>query len=265
MKKHLCILCIVVMIAALAAGCAPAAPASAETAAGPSVTSIPTTPPDATPGADAAALQLDEDAKAVTHDEYVYYLNIQDPAVVDFNEDPPLRMSKTDGSGDQDLMIRGFQFDVIGDYIYVDSNDPDADAGGVQTWSTTRMGLDGSDKVKLEYAGMSVRYLPEGEQSFYFTTAGDCAIYAADYACENVRLIAVALPNQSDISARISAGSVLQLTINEIKDGTINFDATFSTADGIAEYNGVYNISEDGAKIEKVKGTYYSYGTQENE
>lgn len=266
MKKLVSIILIIALSAALLGGCGTAPVSVSDTSSSePSSTPIPTTPPDVKPTADLATAELDEDAMAVTHGEWVYYLNINDPAVLDFNEDPPLRMKKTDDTDDQDLGIRGFQYDIIGDYIYVDSNDDDLDQSGAQTWSTIRMGLDGSDKVTLEYASMSARFIPEGEQSFYFTTMGDSAIYVSDFACENVKTLTVTLPDKAQLDSKIGTKNVLQLTINKIENGTINFDATFSTSEGLAKYNGNYTITEDGQTIEKVKGTYYSYGSQENE
>ena len=264
MKKLLCIIMITALSMAFMSGCG-AAPATASPSATPSTEPIATTPPDAAPTPEPASADLDEDAMPTTVNGRVYYLNIKDPAVTDFNEDPPLCVMNEDASENQDLGIRGFQFSIIGDYIYVDANDTDVNASGTQTWGTTRMGLDGANKVKLEYASMSVRFVPEGEQSFYFTTAGDCAIYVSDFACENVKTLPVTLPDKSELDSKIGTDNVLQLTINKIENGTINFDATFSTADGLAKYNGNYDITEDGATIKKVKGTYYSYGSQENE
>ncbi len=266
MKKLIGMLMILVVSIALLSGCgAAAASASASESAPPSAAPIATTPPDAGPTPAPASAALDEDAMPVTVNGLVYYLNINDQAVTDFNEDPPLYRMKEDGSENTDLGIRGFQYSIIGDYIYVDANDDDLDVNGTQTWGTTRMGLDGSGKVKLEYASMSARFIPEGEQSFYFTTMGDSAIYVSDFACENVKTLIVTLPDKSELDSKIGTDNVLQLTINKIENATINFDATFSTKDGLAKYNGNYNISEDGQTIEKVKGTYYSYGSQENE
>ncbi len=266
MKKLFSIMIIVALSIALLSGCGTAPASASETPSqAPAAAPIATTPPDVAATPDPATAELDEDAMAVTHDGWIYYLNLNDPAVLDFNEDPPLRMKKTDNTGDTDLGIRGFQYSVIGDYIYVDANDDDLDVNGTQTWGTTRMGLDGANKLKLEFASMSARFIPEGEQSFYFTTMGDSAIYASDFACENVKTLIVTLPDKSELDSHIGTDNVLQLTINKIENATINFDATFSTKDGLAKYNGNYNISEDGQTIEKVKGTYYSYGSQENE
>ncbi len=264
MKKLIGMILILALSIALLSGCGAAAVSASESAP-PSAAPIATTPPDAGPTPAPASVELDEDAMPVTLNGTVYYLNINDPAVTDFNEDPPVCMMKEDGSENTDLGIRGFQYSIIGDYIYVDANDDDLDVNGTQTWGTTRMGLDGSGKVKLEYASMSARFIPEGEQSFYFTTMRDSAIYVSDFACENVKTLIVTLPDKSELDSKIGTDNVLQLTINKIENATINFDATFSTADGLAKYNGNYNISEDGQTIEKVKGTYYSYGSQENE
>lgn len=249
------------LCAALLAACANTAASSVGSAgASPSSTPVPTTPPDET--APAANGDLGEDSGAITYNGWVYYLDVNDPVVVDFNEDPPVHMRKEDGSGDQPLGIRGFQFDVIGDYIYVDSNDPDLDAGGAQTWSTTRMNLDGTGMKKLEYGSMSKRLVPEGDSSFYFTTRGDSAIYVSDFACENVQTLAVNLPDKAEIDGKLGAEKVLLLDISDITDGKINFSVTFSNADGIQLYSGSYSITADGATTQKIKGTYYNYSSQ---
>ncbi len=246
--------------AALFAGCA--APASSTSSETPSATPVPTTAPDETPGANSQAAELGEDSNAITHNDWIYYLDINDPVVVDFNEDPPVRMRKTDGSEDKQVGIRGFQFDIIGDYVYVDSNDPDIDADGAQTWSTTRLNLDGTGMKRLEYGSMSKRLVPEGEQKFYFTTMGDSAVYISDLACENVETLIVNLPDKAEIDGKLDADKTLQLNINDAVNGTVNFDATFSNADGVQVYSGEYSIAKDGAAVQKIKGTYYSYSSQ---
>lgn len=265
MKKQL-ILCLAALLCiGLLAGCGSSAADATAVSATSSLTPIPTTPPDATSTPDSLSTQLDEDAMAVTHDNWVYYLDINDAAVVDYNEDPPLHRMDIDGGSDESLEIRGFRFDIIGDYVYVDSNNPDLNADGTQTWGTTRMGLDGSDKIMLEFVGMSVRVICEDENRFCFTTLGDGAIYISDVSCEYVNTLIVTLPDKAELDSKIGADNSLQLSINEVAGGAIDFDATFSNADGLERYNGNYKMSEDGNTIEKIKGEYYSYGSQENE
>jgi hypothetical protein len=251
-----------VLSTALLGGCSSPASSISSASAAPSSTPVPTTQPDETPAGGTADGELGEDSNAITHGEWVYYLDVNDPVVVDFNEDPPVAMQKADGSGSEQLGIRGFQFDVIGDYLYVDSNDPDLDANGAQTWYTTRVTLDGSEKKVLEYASMSARLSPEGEQKFYFTTKGDSAIYISDFSCENVETLMVNLPDKSELDGKLDAEKVLQLDINSVENGTIDFDATFSSSDGLALYDGNYKMSADGKTVEKVKGTYFSYSSQ---
>ena len=191
-------------------------------------------------------------------DGWTYYLDETDAATVNYGEDPLLHRKSEDGS-DEKLGLRGFAFAVIGEYLYLDSNYADLDENGNQTWYTTRMKLDGSDQRRMEYGSMSVRLIPEGEQKFYFTTMGECAIYAADFSCENVTPIIIALPDQSDLDNKLGANKELQLDINEIVDGWISFDVVFVTPEGIQMYKGTYKIKEDGTGVEKVKGTYYDY------
>lgn len=251
---------VLMLSAAIFAGCA--APVSSAASEAPSATPVRTTPPDETPAGNSLSAELGEDSNAITHDGWIYYLDINDPVVTDFNEDPPVRMRNTDGSEDKQLGIRGFQFDVIGDFLYVDSNDHDIDAGGAQTWSTTRLNFDGTDMMRLEYGSMSKRLVPEGEQKFYFTTMGDSAVYISDFACENVETLIVNLPDKAEIDSKLGADKTLQLNISEVTSAAINFDATFSNADGVQVYSGEYSITKDGAAVQKIKGTYYSYSSQ---
>ena len=271
MKKILMIMLVIMFSAVFLGGCngtsSSTTPLSSSSLVIPSSSLIPITSPDMSP-ADVSASPdegQDDEAKAITYNGWIYYLDVNDPVVVDYNEDPPMHMKKIDGSSDQQLGIRGFEFDIIGNYIYVDSNDPDLDENGTQTWSTTRMNLDGSDKKKLEYGSMSARLIPQGEQEFYFTTMGDGAIYISDFSCENVTTLIIDLPDKSELDKKLGTDKVLQLGINEITNGSINFDVTFSTEDGIELFSGSYKITADGKTIEKSKGTYFSYGSQENE
>lgn len=252
----------VALLMALLAGCT--SPASSTAGTSPSLTPVPTTQPESAPTAGNASPEeeLGEDANAITQGDWVYYLDVNDPVVVNYSEDPPLHMRKTDGSGDVQLGIRGFRFDIIGDYIYLDSNDPDLDANGTQVWNTTRMKLDGSEKRVLEYGSMSLRLRPEGEQKFYFTTMGDSAVYISDFACENVETLVLNLPDKSEIDGKLGTDKLLQVDISEVKNGSINFEVTFSNSDGIELYSGSYKTTTDGKTVEKVKGTYYSYSSQ---
>lgn len=269
MRRFLVLLLAAIIFAAVFAGCAsPTSSVVTNSSApeSPSYTPVPTTPPDTTPGPDPTEEGMDEDMQAVTVNGMTYYLDINDPVVVDYSEDPPLHMKKEDGSNDQLMGIRGFKFDIIGNFIYVDSNDPDLDESGTQTWSTTRMNLDGSAQTRLEYGSMSARVIPEGEQKFYFTTLGDCAIYISDFACENVQALVLTLPDKSKIEGRVGADKVLHVSISEITSGIINFDVTMSSADGLLLYKGGYKIAENGQTVEKTDdGTYYTYGSNENE
>ena len=266
MKKLLTILLIIMFCATLLLGCSSpsSTPKDSSSSAlpSPSITA-PAASPNVTPGDE--PVDADDDSKAITNNGWVYYLDVNDPVVAEYNEDPPLHMKKADGTGDQQLGIRGFKFDIIGNYIYVDSNDPDLDASGTQTWSTTRMNLDGTGKKRLEYGSMSMRLIPEGKQNFYFTTLGDSAIFVSDFPCENVNILAINLPDKSELDKKTGAGKVLQLSINSVSEGKIDFDVTISDEDGTALYSGSYKVTEDGKTVEKTKGTYYEYGTQENE
>jgi hypothetical protein len=194
-----------------------------------------------------------------TYQGWSYYLDNKDSAVVDYNEDPPLHRKKTDdGTGDESLNIRGFNFDIIGDYIYINCYDADLGENGERIWSTMRLNPDGSEKTKLEFGCMSVRYIKEDEKKFFFTTMDDSAIYISDFAGENVTALAITLPDHTELAKKIEKDSSLHLDINGVENGQIKFDATYSTANGIERYNGSYQISEDGKSIKKLKGTYYS-------
>ena len=268
MRKTVLVFAFIIVFAAVCGGCAsmPAAAsatpvATAATAApSPTYSPVPTTPPEQTPEVKGSDEQ--DETNSVTLDGKVYYLDVNDPVAADYSEDPPLRVKNTDGSSDMALGIRGFQFDIIGSYIYVDSNDPDLSSAGEQTWSTTRMNLDGSGKQMLEYANMSSRLVPQGEQKFYFTTLGDSAIYISDFACENVTTVIVELPDRSELDRKLDKNKILNLSIDGVADGAINFKASFVSQNGTELYNGTYKISADGSSIEKIKGTYYYYSSQ---
>ena len=263
MKNRLYILLIItVLVAGLLAGCANPASSQPSASSSASGTPIPTTPPD-TESVSAPLAEADENQ--VTVDGWTYYLNETDAATVDYGEDPPLHRKSEDGASDEKLGLRGFAFDVIGEYLYLDSNYADLNENGTQTWYTTRMKLDGSDPRKLEYGSMSVRLIPAGEQKFYFTTIGDCAVYASDFACEDVTPIIFVLPDQSDLDNKLDADREMQLDINEVVNGWISFDVIFITKEGIQMYKGTYKIKEDGTGVEKVRGTYYDYESLESE
>ena len=263
MKKYLIIGLAVLLIAAIVGGCGDAKPTSASASTTPSpaatVEPVATTAPDVT-----ATPANDEGQNTVSADGWTYYLNEEDAVAVNYGEDPPLLRKNSTGS-DEDLDIRGFGFDIIGDYIYVDSNYPDLDENGNQIWYTTRMSLDGSEKRRLEYSSMSARVIPEGEQKFYFTTARESAVFVSDFSGENVTPLIVALPDMSELDQKLSSSKEMQMDINEIKDGSIGFDVTFLTAEGIQMYKGTYKMAEDGSGIEKVSGTYYDYKSLESD
>ena len=257
MKKHATwILCIGLALAL--SGCAkpadsPSVAGTPQLAATP--TPIPTTAPDVI---DAPA---DEEEGAVSAGGWTYYLDEDEPAVTDYGEDPRLR--RKNESSVEDLGIRGFAFDVIGDYIYVDSRYPDLDDKGNQAWYTTRLSLDGSDKRRLEYVSMSARLMAEDGQHFYFTTAGESAVFVADLACENVTPLILNLPDADDLNKKLDADRELQLDIESIEGGRFKLSITFVTPDGIQMYKGTYAMSLDGSAIEKKSGTYYDYKSLE--
>ena len=223
-------------------------------------TPVPTTPPDTTD----TISDLDEDAMAVAYNDWTYYLDVDDNGVEAYSEDPPLHRRNADDSVDENLGIRGFNFDIISDFIYVDSNDVVLDESAIQTWSTTRMSLDGSETKKLEYGSMSARLIPEGEDKFYFTTLGDCAVYISDFSCENVDTLTLKLPDQSELDEKLGSDLLMQLDISSISDGDIHFDLTISADDGTILYSGSYKSTVDGSATENIEGTYYEYISQED-
>ena len=228
-------------------------------------TPIATTAPIDTPEPDEPVEEEEEAYMATLHDGWIYYLDTNDPVVVEYSEDPPLHRMLEDESGDESFDIRGFSFDIIGDYIYLDSNDLDLDETGIQTWGTTRMNLDGTGKKKLEYGSMSARMVVESEQKFYFTTLGDLAVYVSDYSCEKVLTLSIKLPDKEEIDEKLGTDNVLQLTITGIANKLIDFDVTVSAENGTILYSGTYKTTIVGTSTEKLSGTYYEYGAQENE
>ncbi len=267
MKKLMLFVLAILCSMALLGGCASpalatdAGPSPSATVSAPAPTAIPTDTAAASPSPSGEQGGTD----GVTLDGVTYYLDGEDAAAANYGEDAPLHMKKADGTDDKDLGVRGFNFDIIGEYIYIDSHDPDLTGRGDRTWSTTRLNKDGSAKVRLEYGSMSDRLVPEGGKAFYFTTMGDSAIYIADFACETVDTLNVSLPDKGELDKKLGANKILHVGIGEVKDGWITFDATFSNRDGIALYNGTYKITGDGTSISKVKGDYITSGAMENE
>ena len=134
-----------------------------------------------------------------------------------------------------------------------------------QMWYTTRMSLDGSNRRRLEYGSMSTRLILDGAQKFYFTVAGDSAVYVSDSSCENVKFLLITLPDESDLDKELGSDRDMQLDIDEVAGGWITFAVTFLTPEGIQMYKGTYKMSEDGASTEKISGTYYDYESLESE
>ena len=268
-KSIIIVLMVIAAVAVFAAGCSKSESASEDLGTSPGVsvstsnTPIATTEPTETDEPD--QVEEEEDYMSVTHEGWIYYLNVNDPVVVEYSEDPPLHRKMEDESSDVSLDIRGFNYDIIGDYIYVDSNDVDLEETGIQTWSTTRMNLDGTNKKRLEYGNMSARLMQENEQKFYFTTLGDLAVYVSDYPCENVVTLNINLPDKSELDEKLGTDNVLQLTISSIANSLIEFDVTISAENGTILYGGSYKTSTAGTSTEKISGTYYEYGSQENE
>ncbi len=265
MKKVLSILIIFIMAAAMLAGCAD--PASASAAAGttpslsPDGTPVPTTPPDTVLATPEPNDGLDG---ALSVDGWTYYLNEEDAITAEYGEDPPLCRKNDETAEAEDMGLRGFQFDIIGSYLYLDSNYADLDENGNQTWYTTRMSLDGTGQRRLEYRSMSERLIPEGSSQFYFTVAGDSAVYISDFACENITVLMITLPDSNDLDSKLGSKKELQLDISEVEGGIITFAVTYLTPEGIQMYKGTYKISIDGTTVEKISGTYYDYQSIQN-
>ena len=127
------------------------------------------------------------------------------------------------------------------------------------------MNLDGANKKRLEYGNMSARLVQENEQKFYFTTMGDLAVYVADYSCENVVTLNIDLPDKGELDEKLGTDNVLQMTIGSIANSIIEFDVSISAENGTILYGGSYKTSTSGTSTEKISGTYYEYGSQENE
>ena len=260
---------VLIIIAMSAAGCSNNASSAEEPgtspvdAPSPSHTPIATTEPIKTDEPD--LVEEEQDYMAVLHDGWIYYLDVNDPIVVEYSEDPLLHRKLEDESGDVSLDIRGFNYDIIGEYIYIDSNDIDLDETGIQTWSTTRLNLDGTNRKRLEYGSMSARLVPEGDQKFYFTTLGDLAVYVSDFSCENVLTLNINLPDKSELDEKLGTDNVLQMTISSIANSLIEFEVAISAENGTIIYSGSYKTTLVGTSTEKISGTYYEYGSQENE
>ena len=262
MRKYKFLLLMLLLTVSLAAcGDKPVSAPEATPAPTPTPVPVATTPPDETTAPDQST---DENSSEVLSGDWTYYLDEGNVIVADYGEDPPLHRKKADGT-DEDLEARGFGFDIIGDYIYLDTNYPYLDENGNQTWHTTRMAMDGSGQRRLEYGSRSARLIPEGGDKFYFTIAREAVIFASDFACENVTALTVTLPDQSELDKELSSNREMQLDISDIADGRINFSVVYVTPEGIQMYKGSYSMAMDGSDIKKKDGTYYDYESLESE
>ena len=260
-KSIFLFLALLLALSLAACGDKPVSAPEATPAPTPTPVPVATTPPDETPAPDQS---VDENASEVVSGDWTYYLDESSTIVADYGEDPPLHRKKADGT-DEDLGIRGFAFDIIGDYIYLDASYTYLDENGNQTWHTTRMAMDGSEQKRLEYGSMSARLIPEGGDKFYFTTARESAVFVSDFACENVTALAVTLPDQSELDKKLSSNREMQLDISEIAGDRISFGVVFVTPEGIQMYKGSYSMALDGSDIKKEEGTYYDYKSLESE
>jgi len=263
MRKHLYLLLTLLLLIALLAACGdkPVSAPDATPALTPTPIPVATTPPDVTTPPDQSG---DENSSEVVSGDWTYYLDESNAIVADYGEDPPLHRKKVDGT-DEDLGARGFAFDIIGDYIYLDASYPYLDENGNQTWHTTRMALDGAGKRRLEYGSISERLIAEGGDKFYFTTAHEAVVFVSDFACENVTALTVTLPDQSEIDNKLDSDREMQMDISEIAGGRISLSVVFVTPEGIQMYKGSYSMEMDGSDIKKKDGTYYDYESLESE
>jgi hypothetical protein len=259
MKKLMTIVLAVLTAAVLLAGCStPASSAATPTPLASDTATVSAAPGDSAAPAD-TAIEDDSDGdigKKITIGDTSYYLDLNDPSVTDNNEDPPLHMVKTDGSNDKNLNIQGFDFDIYGNYIYLDQTDPNLNEDGNTTWSTVRLNLDGTGMKKLEYGNMASRYLPDGSQTFYFTTEGDSAIYTSDLACENVQAHTITFPDKKDLDTKLGTEYVTSITGITIENNQLKYDVTLQTVAGMDLYYGTYRTSLDFATTTKDVGNY---------
>ncbi len=245
MKKRLAILLAALIAAALMAGCS--APANAQN----------TPAPSGTANGDISAMATDSTDTADPEDgmtvagEWQYYLDYNDPVSMDNGEAPPLHRQKLDGSNDTNLGVQGDGFQIIGNYIYLDSYVQDQDDN--QYNSTTRLDLDGTNAKKLEYSDM-YRFVPPGSQTMYFTAGGDSVIYVSDLACENVTTLPIALPDQNDIESKIGKQYVTIISISDISDGMITYTVDLTTPTGEDLYTGLYKTTLDGKTTTRIEG-----------
>lgn len=263
LKIYTVLLLTVTLMTALLSACGDKPASAPEATPASTITPVPvaTTPPDVT---EAPEQSGEDSSNQVVSGDWTYYLDETNAVVVNYGEDPPLHRKNVDGT-DEDMGVRGFSFDIIGDYIYLDASYPYLDENGNQTWNTTRMALDGSGARRLEYGSMSARLIPEGSDKFYFTTARDNAVFVSDFTCESVTALPVTLPDQSELDKKLDSDREMQLDISEIADGRIEISITYLTTNGIQMYKGTYSMALDGSDLKKLSGSYYDYKALESE
>lgn len=171
-----------------------------------------------------------------------------------------IHRKKPDGKSVQNLHIPAFDFDIIGQYIYADTN---LVWGDFPYWDTYRYNLDGSKKTEIKYYNMERYY--DGT-NIYFSDRSD-NVFVADEACNKVSEIKIYLPDEAQVKKDLIAKLNIFDSDFEFKSVRIvtkvqnhlffEFGLT-STSPFPYYYHGYYKINLEDKKIEKVtRGNYY--------
>ncbi|MHB1485563.1 MAG: hypothetical protein ACYCYI_13015 [Saccharofermentanales bacterium] len=182
--------------------------------------------------------------------EWLYYLDLNHP--IESGEEPlyDIHRIKPDGKDDFNLKISCFRFDIVGNYIYLDT---DVTYGDFMHWLTYRYNIDGTGKKELEYGDM-MRYT-DGRQ-IYFAEMWDNTIYVADAACNVLEKIKVILPDEQTLRKTLGGRyDLVWISITDREGDWLTFDYTIGDPGG-RYYDGYYRLNLKSKKIEKFSGEY---------
>ncbi len=187
-------------------------------------------------------------------DGWIYYFDIDNPM-----EDPGsgenyyyIHRMKQDGSGDKNLKVKGFRFDMAGRYLYADENLSFGDFGH---WDTYRYNQDGSGRKKLKYGDME-RFSKDGK--LYFSLFNESAFYISDTKCENVKKMKVKVPDEKAIQQKLDYPGETFVHVYDARDGWVYFEYEITDEGPSTLYCGHYRIQMTGGNVEKVDTGFYS-------
>jgi hypothetical protein len=185
---------------------------------------------------------------------WLYYVDLEHPTNCDEESLYELHRMKQDGSGDENLRVQCFRFDIAGQYLYADTG---LVYGDFAHWNTYRYNIDGTGQKPLGYGNM-VRYAEEDR--LYFTLFDENVIHVADTACNELLKIKITVPDENTL--RTNIGECYEfgfITVIDQKDEWISFEYCVTDTGPFTYYKGIYRVNLHNKKVEKVNdGEYFT-------